>query len=90
MTAPRWIKPVRLELNNSGAWKMLGRFDAADLEQTSLVLDAGETLVETLHNSEDPKGCPTLRVTIDDALASVLMRWEMTRGWYDARTGEPA
>lgn len=83
-------KPVRLELNNSGAWKVLGRFDAADGEQSALVLDAAETLVQTLHNSEDPKGCPTLRVSMDDGLGSVLMRWQIERGWYDARTGEPA
>lgn len=81
-------KPVRLELNNSGAWKVLGRFDAADDEQSALVLDAAETLVQTLHNSEDPKGCPTLRVSMDDGLGSVLMRWQIERGWYDARTGE--
>jgi hypothetical protein len=83
-----YTKPVRLELNNSGAWKVLGCFDAGDDEQTSLVLDAAEELIKTLHNSEDPKHCPTLRVSID--ATSVLLRWELTRGWYDARTGEPA
>lgn len=84
----RMSKPVRLELNNSGAWKVLGRFDAADDEQTSLVLDSAEDLVKTLHNSEDPKGCPTLRVSIDDPLGSVLLRWKIVRGWYDAKTGK--
>lgn len=83
-------KPVRLELNNSGAWKVLGRFDAADDEQSALVLDAAEDLVKTLHNNESPEGCPTLRVSIDDSLGSVLARWELERGWYDAVTGEPA
>jgi len=83
-------KPVRLELNNSGAWKVLGRFDAADDEQSALVLDAAETLVQTLHNNEDPKRCPTLRVSIDDNLQEVLLRWDLTRGWRDAKTGEPA
>ena len=81
-------KPVRLELNNSGSWKVLGRFDAADDEQTSLVLDAAADLIATLHNSEDPKGCPTLRVSMDDGLGQVLLRWEISRGWYDAKTGE--
>ena len=83
-------KPCRLELNNTGAWKVLGRFDAADDDQTSLVLDAAEDLIKTLHNSEDTKHCPTLRVSIDDALGSVLLRWELALGWRDARTGEPA
>ena len=84
-----FAKPVRIELNNSGAWKVLGRFDAADDEQTSLVLDAAEDLVKTLHNSEDAKRCPTLRVSIDDSLQTVLMRWDLERGWRDAMTGEP-
>lgn len=85
-----YAKPVRLELNNSGAWKVIGRFDAADDEHASLVLDAAEDLLKTLHNSEDPKRCPTLRVSIDDALGSVLLRWSIERGWIDAMTGEPA
>lgn len=81
-------KPVRLELNNTGSWKVLGHFDAADDEQTALVLDAAEELVKTLHNSEDPKGCATLRVSID--AITVLLRWDLERGWRDAVTGEPA
>ena len=81
-------KPVRLELNNTGAWKMLGRFDAADEEQAALVMDAAEELVRTLHNSEDPKGCATLRLSIDDNLCTAIARWEIERGWFDARTGE--
>lgn len=85
--APAMLKPVRLELNNSGAWKVLGRFDAADDDWTCLVLDAAEDLIKTLHNSEDPKHCPTLRVSVDDALGAVLLRWEIARGWYDAKTG---
>lgn len=86
-------KPVRLELNNSGSWKVLGRFDAADDDQTALVLDAAEDLIKTLHNSEDPKRCPTLRVSMDtvgDTTCTVLLRWSLELGWRDARTGEPA
>lgn len=83
-------KPCRLELNNSGAWKVLGRFDAADEDQVALVLDASEELVKTLHNNEDPKGCPTMRVSMDGPLNDVLMRWEISRGWYDVATGERA
>lgn len=90
MNTAQPTKPVRLELNNSGAWKVLGRFDAADDEQASLVMDAAETLVKTLHNSEDPKRCPTLRISIDDALATVLTRWSLGEGWRDAQTGVPA
>ena len=81
--------PVRLELNNSGSWKLLGRFDADDGEQTALVLDAAETLVKTLHNCEDPKRCPTLRVTFDDVMQATLLRWDIERGWRDPVTGDP-
>lgn len=87
---PAFAKPCRLELNNSGAWKVLGRFDADDDDQTALVLDAAEELIKTLHNSEDAKRCPTLRVSMDDSLQAVLLRWDLVRGWRDAATGEPA
>jgi hypothetical protein len=83
-------KTVRLEMSSSaGAWKTLGRFDAADCEQSSLVLDAAEDLVKTLHNSADPAGCPKLRLTIDDSLRQVLTCWDIESGWRDAVTGEP-
>ena len=91
--ASKFNKPVKLELNNSGAWKRLGSFDADDDEQTTLVLDAAEQLVKTLHNSEDPKRCPTLRVCMDhprDTVDVVLLRWDLLGGWRDVRTGEPA
>jgi small nuclear ribonucleoprotein (snRNP)-like protein len=83
-------KPVRLELNNSGSWKVIGRFEAADDEQSSLVLDAAEELIKTLHNSEDPKRCPTMRVSMDGGLGSVLLRWSLVDGWRDAETGRAA
>lgn len=83
MSAPTLRKPCRLEINNSGAWKLLGTLDAADDEQVALVLDAAEQLVLTLHNKEDPKGCPTLRVSTNEALPVVLMRWAHGNGWRD-------
>jgi hypothetical protein len=78
---------ARLELNNSGSWRVLGRFDAGDDELTELVLAAAETLVKTLHNSADPARCPTLRVSLD--ACTVLWRWSLTEGWRDAKTREP-
>lgn len=80
-------KPVRLEFNNSGSWKVLGRFDAGDADQAALVMDAAEELVKTLHNSEDPKGCPTLRVSMADGLGDVLARWDIEQGWRDLAGG---
>lgn len=81
-------KPVRLELNNSGAWKVLGRFDAADEMTCEQVMSHAEELVCWLHGDKPAKQCPTLRVSIDDALEEVLTRWTLGRGWYDAKTGE--
>ena len=92
MTATPMTKPCRLEFNNSGSWKLLGKFDAADDEQTSLVLDAAEVLVKTLHNSEDPNRCPTLRVSIDtpgDTTMTTIAHWSLVEGWRDAETGKP-
>lgn len=82
-------KACRLELNNSGAWKLLGTFDAADEMQTALVLDAAEELIKTLNNGGPAKRCPTLRVSIDEPLGEVLMRWDIENGWRDAATGDP-
>lgn len=86
-------KPVRLELNNSGSWKVLGRFDAADETQADLVLDTAEKLIQTLHNGGPSRQCPTLRVSgafTGDTTTDVLMRWDIENGWRDAATGEPA
>lgn len=91
--AKQFLKPVRLELGNSGAWQVLGRFDAADDEQASLVLDAAEDLVKTLNNGGAPRYCPTLRVVLDvpgSAAGHVLLAWHLGLGWRDALTGEPA
>ena len=82
------MTPARLELNNSGSWKVLGRFDFDDEAHTALVLEAAEALLMNLHNSEDPKHCPTLRVSAADCSARVLARWSLTEGWRDVLTGE--
>lgn len=83
-------KMVRLDLNNSGSWKTIGRFDAADEDHASLVMDAAEQLIVAINNGAPPKRCATLRICIDDYLNQVLARWDAERGhWYDAKTGEP-
>lgn len=77
-------KPCRLELNNSGAWKLIGKLDADDETQSDLVLNAAEKLIASLHNNPDPKHCPTMRVCTDDPMPCVLMRWDLEHGWVDA------
>lgn len=70
-------RPVRLELNNSGSWKVLARFDAGDSEAAGKARDAGSMLGEL--------GGPrtTLRICTDAALPQVLVRWSADRGWWD-------
>ena len=81
-------KPVRLEINNSGAWKLLGRFDAADDEASDDLLNDAERLAQSLSECGNRL---TLRVSCADAPHLVLMHWnDAESGWRDARTGEPA
>lgn len=42
--APAPIKPVQLQVNNSGAWKTVVYFDAADESQTRRIERAAESL----------------------------------------------
>lgn len=85
-------KPCRLEINNSGAWKILGRFDAAIDDTTDAIMNAAEQLVKALNDPACGRtSLASLRISTDDALPNVLMRWEPRRGmWVDAVTGESA
>jgi hypothetical protein len=70
-------KPVKLQVNNSGAWKNVIRFDAADEVACAEAMDAAEKLGSI--------GDVTWRVCIDDAMDVVLMRWSSATGWKDAK-----
>lgn len=37
------LKPVRLAINDSGSWRVICRFDAADDERANAILDAADT-----------------------------------------------
>jgi hypothetical protein len=81
-------KPVRLEMNNSGAWKLITRFDAADDEHTDAIMNAAAELADAVNDGG--RGM-TLRIATDESHPDVLMRYESRdSGWRDARTGEPA
>lgn len=80
-------KPVRLEINDSGSWRVICRFDAADDERANAILDAAERLAQALVWT-DLRPKLALRVSID--ATNVLMRWSAREGWRDALTGEPA
>jgi hypothetical protein len=75
-------KPCRLELNNSGAWKLLGRFDLAAQDAADGIMDAAEALARALNDpASGRRALVTLRISTDDALPSVLARWSDEHGW---------
>lgn len=67
-------RPVRLEINNSGAWKLIARFDAGDEALGDKACAAGQLLGEI-----NPEA--TFRISTDEALPCVLMRWDAAQGW---------
>jgi hypothetical protein len=87
------LKPVRLELNNSGAWKLLGRFDAFQDDAANEIMDAADRLAKALN---DPacgrRSVVSLRIITDENYPVALMRWLQDKdgnaGWRDAETGE--
>ncbi len=70
-------RPVRLELNNSGAWKALARFDAGDEDAAEKARTAGRLLGELGGKRT------ALRICTDEALPLVLVRWSADRGWWN-------
>lgn len=79
------MKMVRLEINDSGSWRVIGRFDCADDAQANEVLDSAARLAHALGWASTDR-CPKLRVSID--ATNVLMRWTHSTGWRDALTGK--
>jgi hypothetical protein len=79
-------KPCRLEINNSGSWKLLGKFDAGAEASTDAILDAAARLGAALNDKACGRpGLCTLRVSTDDAQPDVLMRWaNEDAGWQKA------
>lgn len=73
-------RPVRLELNNSGSWKVLVRFDAGDPVAAGQAREAGRLLGEL---GELGGTKTTLRIVTDSSLPQVLVRWSADRGWWD-------
>jgi hypothetical protein len=69
-------RPVRLELNNSGAWKALATFDAGDDDMADKARAAGQLLGELGGQRT------SLRICTAEALPVVLLRWTAERGWF--------
>lgn len=82
------MKPCRLEINDSGSWRLVAKFDAECDESASCVLDAAEQLGRALSDPEAGRRSQTrLRVTVDSRTGGTLMGWTLDEGWRDA-TGD--
>jgi len=81
-------KPVRLELNNTGAWKLLALFDAGDTEQTDRIMAAADRLAFVLNSPG--MAHTSLRISTDESLPEVLMRWTPERCVWHGPTREVA
>lgn len=71
-------KPVQLQLNNSGAWKTIARFDASNDASADKARAAGQLLGELGGGART-----TLRIATDEPMPCVLVRWDADRGWWD-------
>lgn len=67
-------RPVRLELNNSGAWKVITRFDAGDDHATGVVQESSYSLAKL-----DPKS--KWRICTDAPQPLVLANCTHDQGW---------
>lgn len=69
-------RPVKLQINQRGAWRDALRFDMATLADKSLFLDAAAEMVRST-------GCleTTMRIVTVSSLPECLMYWNAERGW---------
>lgn len=82
-------KPCRLELNNTGAWKLLGKFDAAEEDYVDDILTAAGNLADALNQCPGSPGVTTLRVSTDDPQPQVLMRHDAREHGWRKPNGDP-
>ncbi|WP_198086634.1 hypothetical protein [Variovorax sp. E3] len=71
-------RPLKLQLNNSGAWKDVVHFDGADETEAERVLEAATTLGDL------DTGNVTFRVVTEDAYPEVVTSWSKHFGWRTA------
>lgn len=67
-------KPVQLQVNNSGAWKTVAKWDAGDDAASTKAHDA----VDLLGQINDDY---TWRIATADGEQLVLKRWDSKNGW---------
>lgn len=67
------LKPVKLQVNTSGAWRDVVSFDAADPVNFEKVMEAAQTL-------GDVTGA-AFRIVIRDGQQTCLRSWSPGKGW---------
>jgi hypothetical protein len=72
------VRMVRLEINNSGAWKTFIHFDCSDNGFSAEVQSNAALLARC-----DMRGKLKLRIVTDESLPQVLSYWDPRKGWYD-------
>lgn len=71
-------RPCKLQINNSGAWRDVLRFDLDAVDAEVLQIKAAELVCIA-----DPTGRTNLRITLADSLQTTLVRWDAGKGWVD-------
>ena len=74
--APRLVK---LQINSTGAWRDVLRFDIDAVDSDAVMKTA-----ECLLCLADPEGKVSLRISTADAFQTALKRWSAKKGWVDA------
>lgn len=74
---PTPSKPIQLQLNNSGSWKTVARYDAGCEFDVDHAYRAVSALTAINPNS-------TWRIATDESHPLVLRRWDSEHGWRDA------
>lgn len=80
------MKRCRLEWNNSGAWKLLGAFDADAGPPADAVMNAASELLDALNTRASGRHVMSRgRISTDDTPPLVLMYHEGDgQGWKEA------
>lgn len=69
-------RPCKLQINQSGAWRDIIRFNLDDVDVEALQVAAAN-----LVNIANPTGKATLRIVTDNGLPATLIHWDAQKGW---------
>lgn len=72
-------RPCKLQINTSGAWRDVLRFDLDEVDAEALQVAAANLVVIA-----DPGGRTGLRLSTADAFQTALIRWDAKKGWVEA------